>query len=375
MMVDLYPPIAVIRAGLFGHTEPVAEGNEDPALAAVDFAAAGASEPPAFLKNLIARKVAADHAFAGRIPLARGQIRRLARVGGHSPGTGRPLQRALGVLLGAHLGQGRWLGWLVAQEADYAGDRDLVLEESDGPCAPEAALVQCWNPVELFVDGSAAVLAILTPARMLAVMTLASGGADATAAVLPRPGRLGARDLDGAVVVTGTPLADEADPRHAYRQLYGELANEIRDAVRQPGGDPIGAGQAGWLERWRRFFSRPALGMLAVALLVVQTLWLWGPGHEPEAEVYRGASYNAGEHPCAGAIRIVFKPGTALSEIILLVRKADTSIAQGPSETGEFWLRVPVDRHIEETLALLKSSAYVETADIATLAKPGCEGK
>lgn len=375
MMADLYPPIAVIRAGLFGRPDQLAEDNEDPAFAAVDFAAAGACEPPAFLKNLIARKVAANRAFAGRVPLASGQIRRLVRVGGHSPGTGRPLQRALGVLLGAYLGQGRWLGWLVAQEADYAGDRDLVLEESDGPCAPEAALVQCWNPVELFVDGSEAVLAILTPARMLAVMTLACGGADEAAGVLPRPGRLGARDLDGAVVVTGTPLADEDDPRHAYRRLYGELANEIRDAVLQPAGESASPGQLDWLERFRRLFARPALGMLAVALLVVQTLWLWGPGYEPEAEVYRGAAYNAGEHPCAGVIRVVFKPGTALSEIILLVRKADTSIAQGPSETGEFWLRVPVDRRIDETLALLKSSAYVETADIATLAKPGCEGK
>ena len=142
----LYPPLALIREGLFGPSGQAARQGSggayddcQPILEEI----LPSIEPPDFLKNLISRKVASAEAFSSACPLASGQIRRINRVGCANSASERPLNRSVGVLLGAHLGAGRWLGWLVAQEADYAGDRDLVLEASDGPYAPEAALVQC----------------------------------------------------------------------------------------------------------------------------------------------------------------------------------------------------------------------------------------
>lgn len=180
---------------------------------------------PDFISDLIERQAAAFQAHPPAPP-AVGQIRCLAAIP-----EGRPLGRNVAVLLGAHLGGKRWSGWLVAQEVDYAADRDIVIEADDGPADPLAGMVQTWNPVRVLIDGQERILAKLSPLRLAAVMALADAP-QAGAGVKPKPGKVYGWDLDaGIVVATGTPLGDADDPRHEYRALYRQLAAEINAAA------------------------------------------------------------------------------------------------------------------------------------------------
>jgi hypothetical protein len=67
-----------------------------------------------------------------------------------------------------------WHGWLVSAETDYAGWWDFVLQEQDAPFDPEAAMVQLWNPVRLYLPMAARVVGSLSPARLQAVRSLAA---------------------------------------------------------------------------------------------------------------------------------------------------------------------------------------------------------
>ncbi len=173
MSVHLYPPLWIIRADFAERPgDAVPESEPD----AVELSLAGGMDappdiPPA-IADLIRRRVAADQAF-GAEALAVGQIRALLKVPDETgPGT-RPLRRTFGILLGASLGGARWRGWLVAQEVDYATDRDLVIESEDGPCSPEAGMVQTWNEISVALDGSEPLLGKLSPQRLEAVVCLA----------------------------------------------------------------------------------------------------------------------------------------------------------------------------------------------------------
>jgi hypothetical protein len=280
MTARLYPPLERIRDELFEAPDrrpasaDFSETDDDPRWAQL------ASDPlPDFIANLIQRQAAAREAHP-QAPPAVGQIRCLAAVP-NAAGESRPLVRNVGVLLGAHLGGKRWSGWLVAQEVDYASDRDLVIEAEDGPVDPVAGMVQTWNPVRVLIDGRERIFGRLSPLRLAAVMALAEAP-QAGGGAQPRPGKVYGWDLDaGLVVATGTPLGDVDDPRHAYRALYRQLAGEIVGAgetaatvaARQP---PV----ANWLVRT---FVRPAWTFGAIALsaaLAVHSLFSLGPRTE-----------------------------------------------------------------------------------------------
>lgn len=59
-------------------------------------------------------------------------------------------------------------------------------------------------------------------------------------------------------------------------------------------------------------------------------------------------------------IRVVFNPEAKHVEILLMLRKVEATIQNGPSETGELWLSVPKSRSLEEAQAMLRSSALVD---------------
>lgn len=268
MTRKLYPPLARIRSELLDAPDrrPASadffETDDDPRWTAL------ASEPlPDFITDLIQRQAAASqsHATEAPAPPAVGQIRCLASIP-----EGRSLGRNVGILLGAHLEDKRWSGWLVVQEVDYATDRDLVIEADDGSIDPLAGMVQTWNPVRIPIDGQERILGKLAPLRLAAVIALADapqvgGGAK------PKPGKVYGWDLDagaGIVVATGTPLGDADDPRHEYRALYRQLAAEINAAASAvvPSATPPSQ-QTGWLVST---FVHPAwtFGAMAAATLL-----------------------------------------------------------------------------------------------------------
>lgn len=371
MSAVLYPPLALIAAGLRG--EASAAPHDDVAENAAAHQRADLAMP-AFLRELVARKVASEQAYR-LAPPACGQIRALAAVH-HADGSGRSVARAFAVLLGASLGGRRWSGWLVAQESDYAGERDLLCEQEDGPFAPEAAMVQAWNPVECLLRGDEPILGILAAPRLDAVQRLAT--ATCPDFVAPRPGRIGAWNLDAdTVVVTGTPLGGAEDARHRYQQLYLALAAELRAAAApSPVRSPVPLIAPRPARRWRDWLAAglvtPAWTAVATALVLLQAgglLALTVPA-TPELR-YRSAGAHLRADPCAAMLRAVFRPGAPYADVVIALRRVGGTLIDGPSESGELWLALPSDQQALEAAQILRQSASVEVADVVPVA-PAC---
>ncbi len=126
-----------------------------------------------------------------------------------------------------------WHGYLMSAETDYAGLWDLLLEAQDAPFDPQAAMVQVWNPVHVYTPSASAALGELSPPRLAAVRGLALEMFDG-ATLAPHPGTLIQRvTTAGHLVLTGTPLGDDADPRRRYQTLYCSAADLLRDLARQ----------------------------------------------------------------------------------------------------------------------------------------------
>ncbi len=127
-----------------------------------------------------------------------------------------------------------WYGWLMASETDYAGHWDLLLDEADQPVDPLAAMVQTWNPVHLYLPCASAALGRLSPERLAAVRDLVNDmAAEDPDPAAADPGTLVQRTTSsGSLVLTGSPLGNDADPRRRYQQLYFEAAGFVRAIAR-----------------------------------------------------------------------------------------------------------------------------------------------
>lgn len=378
MNTSLHPSLAAIEHDLFGPAEEITPGDGadlDPAIGA-DIEA---PPMPARLRELVQRRVAATQT---RQPLAVGQIRGLVRVPGAEAG-GRALGKTCAVLLERWLGGHYWACSLVAQEAAYATDRDLVLQENDGVLAPEAAMVQAWNPVEVALSGDEVLLGTLSPAALRAVSILGDPGFAGRAAerdfVAPRPGRVGAWDLDAdTTVVTGTPLGEDDDPRHGYQTLYRKLTAELTRAMLSlrtaAEAAPVPAG-ADWLSWLRQRFVRPVVTLGLLALVVGQAGWMVS-GHSPNSDaggtVYRGITQGTEALRCRARLRIVFKLDTPYAELVLALRRANATLIGGPSQTGEIWVLPPSDQQPHEAAAVLQRHHLVEHVDVIPAEATGC---
>lgn len=241
-------PIETIRRRFSSADFSSAETSDtpsDPCLPSDDI---GSVTVPQRIEALIAQRQATHDKVFRPIPLP-GQI---VRVPPRQNRAGSFFNEYLAVLLDAEIALGKWRGWLVGRDTDYAGMWDLVLGPEDEPRDPVCQLVQVWNPVALSLQEADRVLAELTPERLAAIRTLArdheavmlfSRASDSSTTryftiegdhvqkLIPTPtvdNRLGvhlARELsDGTGVVTGTLLAAQNDPRTEYQRLYRDAA-------------------------------------------------------------------------------------------------------------------------------------------------------
>lgn len=275
MARTLYPPLEVIRAGLFESPDMSNHAASCPPEQELPHEGDESESMPAFIRELMARQAATAQAYPSAPP-AVGQILSLSAIPAADGSPPRQLGRSCGVLLAAHLGGKQWSGWLVAQEVDYASHQDLVLEEADGPLDPAAGMVQAWNPVRVQLLGHEQILGKLSPIRLAAVLALAEH-TDAPPTLKPSPGRIGAWDLDNHLtVLTGTPPAGKDDPRQGYRTLYRQLAEEItRAAQPEIRTTALPARSQGFFGRLMQTFIRPAWtfgAMAATALLALNLL-------------------------------------------------------------------------------------------------------
>ena len=364
MTPRLHPPLALIERELFGsQPDPTSAADVlDPNQAV----SAPAPAMPAHLLALIERKVAATQAHPLGA-LAVGQIRSLVTI---PPQAGQgPRMRTCAILLGRWVSGRRWAGWIVAQEVDYATDLDLVLQEDDGVFAPEAALIQTWNPLEVELTGKETILGRVSAETLAAVWKLSAPHGSDDHHVVPRPGRIGAWDLDAeTTVVTGTPLGDE-DPRSPYQQLYRQLASElagasaVERAAPATAPTPDGRGWRAWLQHT---FVRPAWTFGALALLVVQGTWMLASQQTDieDGARYRGITATSQENACRTRLRLMFKLDTPYAELVLALRRVDATLVSGPSETGEIWILPPAGQDPREVAAMLRQQRVIERVDV-----------
>lgn len=364
MKHDLYPPLESLKTDLFGQAvAPPPEPEQAEALEPAPQLSPADLAMPAFLQELVRRRVDADVAYAAEAP-AVGQVRRIDAVRGLD-GTGRAVGRSFGVLLGASLGGRRWSGWIVAQEGEYASERDLILQEDDGIADPVAVMVQAWNPVEVALRGDEAIIGKLPAATLEAVARLGDPGFAPDEFVAPRPGRIGAWDLDpDTTVVTGTPLGEQDDPRHEYRALYHALARQVSAAGQA---QPARAQhrRTGWLHWLQDTFVRPAWTFGALAVVVLQGAWMLGlhTAQPDQIQVYRSNPAPSAQ-VCASRLRIMFKPDAVYAEVVVTLRRLDATLVDGPSETGEVWIAPARDQAPQELAAMLRQSRLVEQVDL-----------
>jgi hypothetical protein len=221
--MQLVPALTVIESNLF---PPTAELTSAPAdVAEIDVTAA-VPPLPAQLAALIAVRVDAAAQFATQ-PLRPGVIVRL-----HAP-------HGLAVLLTAAATDG-WHGAVVSSDTDYASAADVVLTDQDALRDPQAAVVQTWNQLIIQPVMIDSVIGALDAAQCASVAEIAAEWRaeqhfDAAAA----PGLLWQRTTaSGQLVVTGTPLGSDTDPRRRYQALYRAAALRVQAAASAPAAAP-----------------------------------------------------------------------------------------------------------------------------------------
>lgn len=226
-MRRLWPEIEVIRQRLLGP-----EAESAPAVIEEELVDAQPLPMPAVVAEQIQRLSTTPREAR---PLKPGDVV-LLRKTGHAP-----IAVCLDTPISKTADATRWRSWMVAAEADYATDKDVLLEEIDGPCDPLAGMIQTWNPLEVVVPETATVLARLSEYRMNLIREVArETGEESTAA--PRPGFVANRETEsGRIVLTGTPLSKANDPRIEFREIYQSCANVFavaaslaRQAVERP---------------------------------------------------------------------------------------------------------------------------------------------
>lgn len=362
----LHPPLPLIEQELFGlaETQPISgAGLVDSSWPEADRAPA----LPDYLAALIRSKTNATRALPATPP-AVGDIRALVAVT-QDDGDTRQLGRTCAVLLHRCVAGRRWAGWMVAQETDYATEHDLVLQHDDGVLAPEAAVVQLWNPVEVELRGDEALLGRLSSAALGAALKLADHRFTEAQFVATRPGRVGAWDLDAdTTVVTGTPLGDDGDPRLRYQDLYRRLAAEVAAApsTARVGKEKEGQREGrGWMQQLRHLFVRPAWTFGAMVLVMGQALWMLAgqPGTGDET-VYRSSPATQQGETCRTHVRVMFRLDTSYADMVLALRRLDVRLINGPSDTGEIWVLPAPDQDAHEVANMLRQSQLVERSDV-----------
>lgn len=271
-MTKLYPPIGAIEEDLFSPSDRLIErwidggsALSDASRAALEadpaarekreiFEASNAQPPqvglptiaeageqagmPPWLMEMIERRSAAGTRFSGPAEPMAGQLRLVDRAVGPDGGDlGWDMNRPLAVLLWRETEDpGVWAGWMASHEADYAGYWDVLLvEEDDQPCDPLVAMIQLWNPVQVYGKSTGRVLGQLSESRLAA---LAAAFSDFLSGERPdashaRPGTLIDRlTMTGERLMTGTPVGGREDPRRRYQDLYFAAAGMVKDVAR-----------------------------------------------------------------------------------------------------------------------------------------------
>jgi hypothetical protein len=189
---------------------------------------------PAVISDMIKRTVQSAKAFddAGNEP-AVGRICSISKLTGPD---GHDLDVHLSmpayVCLSGPLSDNVWRGFGVSSDPLWSGYWDMLLEaDLDEPFDPALAAIQVWNPLEIYLPTIDSTLGQLSADRFETLIALEKEYlfGDDTDIDYAQPGRIGLREtFSGRMVLTGSPLGDENDPRYQYQTFYHQLTQILR---------------------------------------------------------------------------------------------------------------------------------------------------
>jgi hypothetical protein len=375
-MRDLWPSMQIIHArfnaDIGASTAPVlwvadAAPTEMTEIIAVP-------EPPAVLKQLFARRAAAENYLFAPSPSV-GQVVLLDdRIG-----SGR--QFVLALLLDEQTGPDKWSGWIVTPDTDYAAYWDVLLDHRDDPFDPEAGMIQVWNPITVQVAVGAKVLAQLTPERLAAVRLMASEYVSPKRYVDERanPGHVAPRSLaNGDVVVTGTPLGDSTDLRRVYQSYYADTASRLRASTQssniatfptrgkyqlKSGEEDLAAAALVQRDPWKegeplqkeiRFSPALLVSVIINAVLLIAIVVLLRAPQQVEEQ-------EPTTTPVAAHLQVKFKATAQEHEIRNLLQDVHGRVIDGPAAGGMYVIEVSPAMQ-GTALSILRRSKVVESA-------------
>lgn len=156
--------------------------------------------------------------------------------------------------------------------------------------------------------------------------------------------------------------ADNVEIARAGQVREASDATAAAQLQRQLRGGPTDAGMRGHLRRWLASWSlRPAMAV-ALAVIAVQSVvlvHLAGSDEDTEIRSLRPHA-QADQGPL---LKIDFKSDATEADIRLLLVQIEGSMAGGPGQLGDWYVRVPT-RRIEAAVAQLKSSRIVESTAV-----------
>jgi hypothetical protein len=133
----------------------------------------------------------------------------------------------------------------------------------------------------------------------------------------------------------------------------------FRNLRRQLDEPRAGRGKGGSLSRlWRRAPSWSRWAMAAQLAVIVALGAALVPATDGPA-LYRTLGARNAAAPTTGTLVVVFDPTTTESDLRRILRKAGARVADGPTETNAYVLKVAAERRVEAAQALRTEPAVV----------------
>ena len=347
---ELWPPLELVEATLDG-IHALAEGQAGPHVSAnprdrgnSSLLCSDKDAQAAYLLlplTELAKRRAAVAARAFSIEWASGRLVQMSVSG-----------TVVGVLLDRVIRGKQWIGWIAANESNWASAFDVLLESCDEPFEPMFGVIQAWNPVTLYwsEDLQARIVCEISAIRLAAIRAVALECAAGLMIPTPAdPGRIALRTAGGTFsVLTGTPLGTQ-DLRHDYQNAYRTvsarlMAQQLTLRVSKVESKAVASVPSATRAKRRFLGDRylwPALILVTLTVLLQNTELL-----TKVAKAAIDATAPSGSVSAVGLgatepamLRVQWNPGASMDEVQQLLRATSTSVTDGPDAQGFYGLK------------------------------------